>query len=246
MKYLLILSLLLSINARAQNISIRNVELAGEKIIVHYSLEDSNPGNEYQLNLFCSNDNFRTALTKVSGNVGNEVKPGPDQKIEWKIKEEYGAFKGKISLEIRGKVFVPFVKLHGLDVDKKYKRGKPMEIAWKAGATNPINIELIKGSQRVMGENNLQNNGTHTLYIPSSAKPGKDYRLRITDTRTNDIIYSSGFAVKPKIPLLIKILPVLVIGGAVAALGGSSGKKDTGSTTTTSDPIVLPPFPGGN
>lgn len=241
MKYFYPLAFLISTTAWSQNVSINNVELAGDKVIVHYNLQDSNPGNEYQLALYCSNDNYRSPLIKVSGNIGNEVKPGADNKIEWKIVEEYGAFKGKIALEIRGKVFVPFVKLQNFDVAKKYKRGKGIDIGWKVGATNAINIELMKGSQRVVGENNLQNNGTHTLYIPSSAKTGKDYRLKITDTRTNDVVYSSGFAVKPKLPLLVKLLPVLAIGGVVAAIGGSS-KKDTGGTLNGT--ISLPPFPG--
>ncbi len=236
--YLLVSLILACVIANSQNVNIGKVELAGEKIIVHYSLQDSNPSNEYQLNLYCSNDNFSSALKKVSGDVGNEVKPGNDKKIEWKIRDEYGSFKGKISLELRGKVFVPFVKLQGFDVDKKYKRGKPMDIGWRVGSTNPINIELLKGSQRVMGENNLQNNGNHTLYIPSNAKPGKDYRLKISDTRTNDIVYTSNFAIKPKIPLLVKILPILAIGGGATVLLG--GKKDAGSGVT---PIELPPLP---
>ena len=33
----------------AQTITIKKVELAGEKIIVHYDLDDSNPNNEYKL-----------------------------------------------------------------------------------------------------------------------------------------------------------------------------------------------------
>jgi hypothetical protein len=240
MRICLLASFLLALEvANAQNVTIGKVELAGEKIIVHYSLQDSNPSNEYQLNLFCSNDNFSSALTKVSGDVGNEVKPGIDKKVEWKIRDEYGPFKGKISLELRGKVYVPFVKLQGFDVNKKYKRGKPMDLGWRIGSTNPINIELLKGSQRVMGENNLQNNGNHTLYIPPSAKPGKDYRLKISDTRTNDVIYTSNFAIKPKLPLLIKILPILAIGGGATVLLG--GKKDSGSGV---NPIELPPLPG--
>jgi hypothetical protein len=241
MKYLAIGMSFLSSWTLAQSVSINKVEMAGEKVIVHYALQDSNPANEYQLGLYSSNDNFRAALTKVSGNVGNEVKPGSENKIEWKIMDEYGPFKGKISLEIRGKVFVPFVKIQSFDVEKKYKRGKPMDIVWKAGATNPLNIELIKGSERIMGENNLQNNGNHTLYIPASAKPGKDYRLKITDTKTSDVVYTSTFAVKPKLPLALKILPLLAVGGAVFALTGSSGSKGGVDTQTS---ITLPPFPG--
>ena len=227
----------------AQSVAIDKVELDGEKVIVHYNLQDSNPNNEYQLNLYSSKDNYMSPLTKVTGDVGNEVKSGTAKKIEWKLRDEFGPYKGKIALEIRGKMFVPFVKLQSFDTEKSYKRGKAIDVGWKAGATNPISIELMKGSQRVVGESNLANNGNHTIYVPGSAKAGKDYKLKITDSRTNDVIYSNNFAVKPKIPLLVKVLPVVAIGAAVGLAGGSKGKDTV--TPPTNPAIELPIGPGG-
>lgn len=64
----------------AQTVAIKKVELAGEQVIVHYELEDSNPNNEYQINLYSSKDNYFAPLTKVSGDVGSEVKPGATKK----------------------------------------------------------------------------------------------------------------------------------------------------------------------
>jgi len=46
----------------AQTAIIRKIELAGEKIIVHYDLDDNNPNNEYQINLFASKDKFSAPL----------------------------------------------------------------------------------------------------------------------------------------------------------------------------------------
>jgi len=106
-----------------QNVTIKKVELAGEKIIVHYDLDDSNSGNEYMLNLYASKDNYTTPLTKVKGDIGGEVKPGLDKKVEWSLIEEYGAYKGRISLELRGKVYIAFAKLKNFDTEKSYKRG---------------------------------------------------------------------------------------------------------------------------
>ncbi len=227
--------------AGAQTVSIKKIELAGEKVIVHYDLEDSNPNNEYKLDLYASKDNFIAPLTKVKGNVGPEVKPGLDRKIEWNIIEEYGPYKGKLSLEIKGKVYIPFVKLQNFNTSKSYKRGSNNNLGWKPGNNNPINIELFKGGQRVAGDMNMPNNGSHTLYIPSKAKPGKDYRLKITDSRNSeDIIYTDYFKVKPKVPLLLKLLPVFAIGGAAATLGGGGGGGNTDPLDTA---LPLPRFP---
>ena len=83
----------------AQRVQIKNIELAGEKIIVHYELDDSNPNNEYQLNLFTSKDNFTVPMNKVTGDIGNEIKPGTTKKLEWKFKEELNDYQGDLALE---------------------------------------------------------------------------------------------------------------------------------------------------
>jgi len=229
---------------QAQTVTIKKIELAGEKVIVHYDLEDSNPNNEYKLDLYASRDNFNTPLTKVKGKIGPEIKPGVDHQVEWSIREEYGSYKGKIALEIRGKVYIPFVKLQNFKTDKSYKRGSSQSLSWKPGNNNPISIELYKGGQRISGDNQLPNNGSHTLYIPAKAKPGSDYRLKITDSRnTEDVYFTDNFKVKPKVPLLVKVLPVLAIAGVAATMGGGGGTE-----TPAGDPEIPgpPAVPTGN
>src|SRR5687768_2008161 len=81
----------------AQKIAVKKIEMAGDKIIVHYDLDDGNPNNEYQISLYSSRNAFGTPLAKVSGDVGGEVKLGLNKKIIWNVKEELGPFKGKLS-----------------------------------------------------------------------------------------------------------------------------------------------------
>ena len=163
---------LFSLTAYAQTATVKKVQLAGNKVIVFFDLEDSNPKNEYQLSLYSSKDNFAAPLLKVTGDIGSEVKPGTEHSVEWNISEEYPGFNGRLSLEIRGKIYLPFVKLQNFDVNKSYKRGKQYELGWKAGTTNPVHVELFKGSQRVQGDMNHPNSGVYTMNIPASAKPG--------------------------------------------------------------------------
>ncbi|MCB0491591.1 MAG: GPI anchored serine-threonine rich family protein [Cyclobacteriaceae bacterium] len=223
-----------------QKVQINKVELAGEKIVVHYDLDDTTPGHEYLLNLYSSVDNYNSPLAKVTGDIGPEVKPGTGRKAEWAIRDEYGGYKGKIALEIRGKVYVPFVKLTNFNVPQSYKRGKSYPLHWKPGANNPINVELYRGDLRINGVTNLPNSGSYTLDIPSKAKTGGDYKLKISDTRNNDeVIWSSPFKVKTKVPLFLKILPVAAIGGAAAFVGGGGGGEGPG----TSAGILDPPLP---
>jgi hypothetical protein len=237
-RYFTLITIVFSFGVSAQTITIKKVELQGEKVIIYFDIDDSNSSHEFFLNVFASRDNFTAPLAKVKGDVGQEVKPGPNKKIEWNLMSEYGAYKGSLALEIRGKVYVPFVKLQNFGDKQSFKRGRTYDLALKAGNTNPIHVELYKGSQRISGEMNHPNNGAYALSIPSSAKPGSDYKLKITDSKNNeDILYSPAFKVTPKVPLLLKVLPVAAIGGAVFALGGKKGSSGPAD-------ITLPPFPG--
>jgi hypothetical protein len=224
---LLVIAALVTSAAFAQSVVIKKVELAGEQVIVHYDLDDSNPNNEYLINLYTSKDNYTAAMTKVSGDVGIDIKPGTDKKIIWMIRQEYGGYKGKLALEIRGKVYVPFVRLQEFDASKTYKKGKTYDIKWKVGSPNPINIELYSGGKRVSGEINQPNNGSHTLFIPKHASKGKDYRLRFSDTRNpEEVVYTDYFRVGPKIPVWMIAAPVVVVGGLIAILSGGGKDKD--------------------
>lgn len=235
--FLLILGCLSFIPGLSQTITIKKVELAGENIIVHYDLDDSNPNNEYKLELYGSNDNFISPLKNVKGDIGPEVIPGVNKTVEWNIRKEYGNYKGRVALEVKGKVYIPFVKLQNFNTEKKYKRGTSINLGWKPGSPNPVNIELYKSGQRVHGDNGLPNNGSHTLYIPSNTKRGSDYRLKITDARNSeDVLYTNDFTVKPKVPLLLKLFPILAIGGAVATLTGGDGPAGKPSEQTLPDP----------
>jgi hypothetical protein len=223
---LIIACLCTTFGAYAQSASIKKIELAGENIVVHYDLEDSNPNNDYKIDLFSSNNNFATALNRVTGDVGSEVKPGAGKKIIWNAQGELGAFKGKLSLEIRGKVYTPVVKIANISPGDKLKRGKTHTITWKAGNTNPIHIELMKGGQRISGELNQPNNGRFSLFIAAHASLGKDYRIKITDSRNEeDVVVSHPFRVTAKVPLLFKVLPLAVVGGAVVLLAGEGQDK---------------------
>lgn len=233
MRRILVLLLLGSpIYCFSQSVQIKDVELAGEEIIVHYDLQDSNPTNEYSLDLYASKDNFSSPLRQVKGDIGEEIKPGLDRKVTWRVRDEFGGYSGQISFEIRGKVFTPIVKFQEFKVDKKYKRGKSYPLKWRPGNSNPVNIELFKGTQRISGEVNHPNSGSSLLSIPADAVKGEDYRIKVTDTKNpSGIVYTQNFRVVPKLPLLIKVIvPLAVVGGAVVVLGsgGSSSPEQSG------------------
>ena len=99
-----------------------------------------------------------------------------------------------------------------------------------------------------MGELNHPNNGTFSLSVPPKSKPGKDYRIKITDSRNSDeVVYTGYFQVTPKVPFLLKVVPIVAVGGVVAVLmSGGGGKSPGGGNNNPGGEIELPAFPTGN
>lgn len=216
----------------AQTIIINRVELTGNKVIVLYDLNSPNQNQEFLLNLYGSRDSFAAPLSRVTGDVGGEIKPGTNKKIEWNITEEYGSYKGKLALEVRGRVYTPFVRTESFQLENKYKRGKVYNISWVPGNTTPVHLELFKGEERMQGSMNHPNTGGFTFSIPQNAKTGSDYHLKVSSSQNaEESFFTPYFKITPKVSPIVKFgLPLLVVGGVAAILssGEGGGEPDPG------------------
>ncbi|MBX2963043.1 MAG: GPI anchored serine-threonine rich family protein [Cyclobacteriaceae bacterium] len=226
--------------ANAQQCFIKRVELADQKVIVHYDLIDSIPGRSFTMNVYGSHDNYLNPLTKITGDLGMEVKPGLNKKITWDAKTELGDdFDGSVALEIRGRLFIPFIRLSGFEDYKSFKRGKPYTITWSGGTSqNILNFDLYRKEKRINTFANVANVGNYKFTVPKDAKPGKDYRFRISDSKNkNEVVYTGTFKVKRKTPNFLKVLLLAGIGYGIYA-----GSELLNTEDTIPDPIT----PTGN
>jgi len=73
----------LGVAVHAQEFVIKTIELTPDKVILHYNLIDSTKNRTYTVHVYSSRDNFLAPLTKTSGDIGLEVKPGMNRKITW-------------------------------------------------------------------------------------------------------------------------------------------------------------------
>lgn len=222
----------------AQNLDIDFIEFTGRNVVIHYTLDDgANSNRQFLVQLYSSQDNFTIPLTRVTGDVGSEVSSGVDKKIVWDVTQELGPYKGNISLELRGRVYVPFVKIKDVTKDQVFKRGKNYPINWTSGnLSGQVNIELFNAdNERIWGENNVPNVGKFDWYIQSSIKKGHGYTLKFTNVRDrNDVVFSQPFTIKPKIPFVVKA-------GAVVAVAAVVGVVVTHSSSSSSQEN---PYPG--
>lgn len=201
----------------AQTLEIDWVEVSGRNVIVHYDIKDENPIHAYTVHLYSSKDNFAVPLLKLSGDHGNEVKPGTDKQIVWRITEELGQYAGEIELEIRAKMYVPFINMTAFKANTRYKRGKNYPLIWKSG--NPggqVDIELYLQNTRIHSDRNVQNSGKFDWQIPASVRPSGGYRLKFTNTKSREeTYYTPTFRIVHKIPLVAKIGTATIVGAGI-------------------------------
>ena len=205
---------------KAQEFEITHVELAGDKMLIFYDLLDTTTNRTYTIHVYSSLDSFIDPLENVSGDEGLEVRPGTNKKITWEIAKELGPeFKGKISLEVRGRLYVPFVRFTNFQDYGVIKRGRPFVITWDGGTRqNVLNFDLYQGETLVWTQPDVANTGDYEMTIPTSVKPGKNYKFKVSDTKNSDqIVYTDDFEVKRKVALGVKVIPVVVVAGALIA-----------------------------
>ena len=233
---------LIALPTSGQEMNIDYIEFSGRNVVVHYNLDDgANSSRQFLVQLYSSQDNYSTPLTRITGDFGTEVSAGFDKKIVWDITKELGpTYKGDIALELRGRVYVPFVKIQELEEGKIFKRGKNYPLNWTSGnLSGQVNIELFNDNEdRLWGENNVSNVGKFDWFIPASIKKGSNYKLKFTNAKDrNDVVYSKPFVIKPKIPLLAKVVGIGVVAVAVELAVTSQSK----STAEKTSPVVGPP-----
>jgi hypothetical protein len=195
---------------------IDRVEFKENKVLVHYNLMDTVVGRSYTLRIYSSLDNYLNPLAIVSGDIGQEIKPGPNKKVVWDAKAELGiASNNKVSIELRAQVFIPFIKFEAFDAYKKLSRGRVYNVSWSGGSPqNILNFDLYKGSRKITSFPNVANVGHYKLKLPLYVKPGDGYRFRISDIKNDDdAVNTKEFSVKRKIPLSLQISSLAIIGG---------------------------------
>ena len=217
---IILLGIVVSPSLTAQEFTIKDVEMTADGIALHYDLLDTTKNRFYTVHVFTSKDDFLNPVTKVKGDVGLEVRPGPNRKILWDPKEFGADFRGDIEIEIRGKVHIPFVQFTNLKDFKAFKRTKPTTLTWTGGTRqNILNFNLYKDEELVTVISNVANSGNYNMVIPRSVKPGNGYYFLVADSKNKDqVMKTSEFSVKPRVRLIFKILPVVALGGLVYVL----------------------------
>lgn len=226
--------LLVPFASLAQKIESPKAEAVGDKIIISYDLTQGVAGDKYTVSLFASHNNFSAPISKVLGDVGQNIKEGKGKRIEWESKAEIGKYSGPLTFEIEVKVIAAFALKTELIAAK---RGKIVPLTWRGGDLNQnVKIELLNAGVVAETIATATNKGMYDWEIPTKQKPGKEYSLRFVNG--TETVSSPAFAIKPKYSIWMKAaLPVT--GVLVWILIPKPCKEDCGNEKLIGPPDIL-------
>ena len=221
----------------AQKVSIIKTDFEAEKVTVYYDLEGDAEGQLFEVSLLSSANSFSTPLVFVEGEVGKNIKVGKGKKIVWNAAKELMLYKGNVTFEVKAVLTHSPLSLNAPVSGQALKRGKTYPIAWTGGAGATPKIELYKGGSPILNVPYTGNNNMAELSIPAKTKPGSDYSIKLTTASGST---STDIKIKRKIPLGLKIAPVVLLAGvAVVVLTGKG--DDNGGEIKNEEDLPAPP-----
>lgn len=227
--------------------AIKNVraEVKGDIIQVYYDLEGTLEGQLYQVSLYSSHNDMVRPVSYVEGDAGENIKPGASKKIEWLARKELSHFKGEITFEVQATLVFSPISIKNPVSASVYKRGKSYKLDWEGGIANEnLNLELYQGDTKLTDITRTPNNHNFEWKIPSGIKSGNNYKIRISSTdKPENFRLSDTFAIKRKIPTVVKLVPLgILVGAAVFIMtSGDDGEKPGPVTENKQLPAPINP-----
>jgi hypothetical protein len=204
----------------AQTFTIKKTEQSPEGLILYYDLVDDDKSRTYLIQVYSSHDNFKAPVQKISGDVGINVKPGLNKKITWNARRELGnAFAGDVQLEVRGRLYVPTIRITSTTEDI-IKRTRSVPISWTSETKGgKLRVSLYQDDQVVKVYTGINNSGKTKIKIPASVVPGTGYCFSLTlESTPEDFAKTNEFEVKKRFSTLAKIAPVAIVAGVIFIL----------------------------
>jgi hypothetical protein len=201
----------------------------GESVIITYDLVHTDANANFVVNAYSSHDRYSAPLQAVKGEVGDKVLPGKGHVIVWGARQALPVdFSSEVIIKLKGAPAAAAVRMEPL-ARSVYKKGEEVLINWKGGRPDDlVMITLTKNnSTKKLLVPSTANSHTSTWKIPNGIRAGKDYAVTVAKVGDNaDTSTLQPFRIKARIPLWLKVLPVVAVGVVVGIVAANDGDDD--------------------
>jgi hypothetical protein len=227
----------------AQRVTNVRAQAKGNIVIISYDLLGTISGQLFTVSVYSSHNGMVKPLTHVKGDLGENMKPGPNKVIEWGTKKELSNFDGDVTIEVRATLTYSPMRFTSPNRNSLHKRGKSYKVSWLGAIANEnLQLELFNDTARVFEINRTPNKGSLEWAIPLNLDPGKNYKYKISSVdNPSNFAYSNTFIIKRKTPTWVKALPLTAVVAGVIYYIISSG-SDPAPPEVEKD-LPLPPNP---
>ena len=233
--------------SNAQTVENVTSTFEGAKVMISYDLVFDHPGVLFDVQVFSSHNNYVTPVSQVTGDVGEDISPGKGKNIVWdagaELPEDFNDF---VSIKVKAAAMnVPDYQFSPLP-ESSFKRERYITLNWSGGLVGePVRIDLLNNGQVVQNLTRGKDGNSYYWQVPKKLKTGSGYNFQISGAYSTDRkAISQPFKVKSKIPLIVKLSPI-ILGGAVAAIiatsGGGGGKDNPSEPELSELPMPIDP-----
>ena len=221
---------------QAQRIENIDVQLVNENIILSFDLlPQESIAEKYDLAITSSIDGHKKPLQVKNGSVSDVA---PKNRLQYTIDgiQNLGDFKGEVKFRIKATLTYSPLRILSPKDKISVKKGKTLELSWAGGNnTSEYNIELYKSNVLSTTIESKNSSKKSNWKVPKNFRTGNDYKIKIAvDGKENQSVFTKQFTIKRKIPILIKVMPLVVAGGVFALISGGGGSDP--------DPVIpIPP-----
>lgn len=227
-------------NIKAQKLENIDVQIVNGNIVLAFDLLPVESVKEqYDIEITSSKDNYRTPVKVLNGSTKNVE---PKGKLKYTIDgfANFEGYSGPLDFQINANLVYSPLRFLSPSTATSVKKGKSMNLVWRGGAKNArYNLGLYKSGVKISTIKSGFSNKTAIWQVPSDSKPGSDYTMKVeVENNMEQSAFTKEFKIKRKIPIVVKVLPLVIAGGVFAVISGG-GSSEPG--TTTSDDLPGPP-----
>ncbi|MEP3387393.1 MAG: Ser-Thr-rich GPI-anchored membrane family protein [Reichenbachiella sp.] len=236
----LLMVIIFSSNVWSQSVENASIVQLGDDLIISFDLMPKESVKElYTVTILAIADNDSIHLIPKKGYL-TEVRPGNSLQFVVSGKENLKNVNGEVDFSISAEMVYSPLRILSPQQGVSIRRGKEMKLEWKGGFDKDnYTLDLIQSDSLISTINTNVGGGRYNWNIPKRTKKKENYQLRLTSNRhASQPEFSSEFRIKNKIPVVVKVLPVMILGGALTYWLTRPDESSTSSEVP--DPPALP------